>query len=293
MSAPRAALVDTRPVDAATAAAIESAEARGWADLVAAAPRPYADRLGLRAQEVGGALVLQCAGGGFDRGLFNRPIGLGVVAPASFDVVQDIVAGYRAAGISRFMLMSQPHCRPREYETWLGDLGLQPNGSWDRIVRDDAPLNTDSAHASDRDIAVSRVDGRSARVWAEYVSEVYGLDAVPWLLGLHGRRGWYHYLAHEEGRPVGARSMYLPDAGRPAFLAVDGPVPGVMTSDHAPDAAICRAIVADGLALGASGFVADIEAPSPGRDTPAYRNASDLGFRVPYTRTHHMAQLFI
>ena len=41
-----------------------------------------------------------------------------------------------------------------------------------------------------------------------------------------------------------------------------------MTDDYAPDAAILRAIVSDGLALGASGFIADIEAPSPGMDTP-------------------------
>ena len=78
-------------------------------------------------------------------------------------------------------------------------------------------------------------------------------------------------------------------SGRPAFLAIDGPVPGVMTDDYAPDAAILRAIVSDGLALGASGFIADIEAPSPGMDTPAYTTFGRLGFRMPYTRLHHTA----
>ena len=82
--------------------------------------------------------------------------------------------------------------------------------------------------------------------------------------------------------------MYLPAPGAVAFLAVDGPVPGVMTADYEPDAAILARIVTDGLALGAVGFAADIEAPSPARDTPAYAKFRQLGFRIPYTRTHHL-----
>ncbi len=281
-------LMDARPVDADTAAVIESTEALAWADLVAAAPRAYAARLGLDARQVEGATVMQSSGGGFDRGLFNRPIGLGVLAPATQAAMRDILAGYRSAGITRFMLVAQPHCRPPEYHSWLSDAGLRPAGAWDRVIRDDAPLER-MAHAGDRDIAVSRVDHRSAEEWSEFLAGVYRLDAAPWLRAVHDRPGWHHYLAREEGRPVGARSMYLPGRGRLAFLAIDGPVPGVMTDDFEPDAAVCLAIVADGLGLGARGFVADIEAPSPNRDTTAYQSFGRLGFRVPYTRTHHMA----
>lgn len=131
--------MDTRPVGSAEAAAIEAVEARAWADLVAAAPAGYAARIGLAAERAGDAIVVHCAGGGFDRGLFNRPIGLGVVAPATRDAVRDIVAGFRRSGATRFMLVSQPHCRPAEYERWLADEGLLQRGAWDRVVRDGAP----------------------------------------------------------------------------------------------------------------------------------------------------------
>jgi hypothetical protein len=67
---------------------------------------------------------------------------------------------------------------------------------------------------------------------------------------------------------------------------MDGPVPGLGTEDYEPDAALCRAIVADGLALGARGFLADIEAPSQAMDTPAYEHFARLGFTRPYVRTH-------
>jgi len=67
---------------------------------------------------------------------------------------------------------------------------------------------------------------------------------------------------------------------------MDGPVPGLMTDDYEPDAAICSRIVADGLVAGARRFIADIEAPSDAMDTPAYEYFGRLGFTRPYVRTH-------
>jgi hypothetical protein len=67
---------------------------------------------------------------------------------------------------------------------------------------------------------------------------------------------------------------------------MDAPVPGLMTDAFEPDAALCAAIVEDGLRLGARGFLADIEAPSERMDTPAYEHFPALGFTRPYVRTH-------
>jgi hypothetical protein len=71
-----------------------------------------------------------------------------------------------------------------------------------------------------------------------------------------------------------------------AWLGMDGPVPGVMTDDYEPDAALCAFMVADALAHGARSFLADIELPSDAMDTPAYRYFGELGFTRPYVRTH-------
>jgi hypothetical protein len=232
-------------------------------------------------------LVQTCPGGGFDRGHFNRPIGLGVVEPATHELVRDLVAGFRAAGVSRFMLLEQPECRPAAYLDWLRDEGLRPYGAWERVVRGAKPLP--DLPPGGREIAVEPLTDRAVEEWTAFIAGVYGLDCEPWLSALHGRSGWSHYLAREDGRVVAARSCFVPRDGRLAFLGIDGPVPGVMTSDYEPDAALCRRIVADGLVAGAGGFLADIEAPSPTRDTPAYATFRDLGFRLPYTRTHYMA----
>jgi hypothetical protein len=176
---------------------------------------------------------------------------------------------------------------PAAYPGWLDELGLGAKGSWDRVVRDDRPLPAADG-ADGREGVVSLVGPDAVDEWSELLVGVYRVDAGPWLRALRGRAGWRHYLAREDGRPVAARSMYLAAPGEVAFLGVDGSVPGVMTADYRPDAAILARMVADGLALGAAGFAADIEAPSPARDTPAYATFARLGFRIPYTRTHHM-----
>jgi hypothetical protein len=272
----------------AEAAAIEAVEARAWADLVAACPALHAARIGLEARWVGPVLVVGCPGGGFDRGLFNRPIGLGVLEPATRAAVSGIAAGLEVAGATRSMLVSQPQCAPTAYPWWLAELGLEPRGSWDRVVRDGGPLPAATDANDGREILVSLVGSEAVEEWSELLVGVYRVDAGPWLRALHGRPGWRHYLAREDGRAVAARSMYLPAPGEVAFLAIDGPVPGVMTADYGPDAAILARIAADGLAMGAAGFAADIEAPSPARDTPAYATFARLGFRISYARTHHV-----
>jgi len=277
----------TTAAQAEAAAAIEASEASAWADLIAACPPAHAARIGLVARSLGDVLVMTCPGGGFDRGHFNHPIGLGVLAPASEELIDTLIDGFRSAGVSRFMLLEQPECRPVEYCDWLLAAGLQPKGAWERVVRGGEKLGP--VAPLERAISVERVSDETVEAWTSLIAGVYGLDCEPWLRALHGRPGWSHYLAREEGALVAARSSYVPPGGGLVFLGIDGPVPGVMTGDYEPDRALCRRIVADGLAAGASGFIADIEAPSAGRDTPAYGAFEELGFRFPYTRTHYMA----
>jgi hypothetical protein len=278
--ATEAPTIDTTPVDRGAAAAIEAAEMRAWADLYAAAPRRWAASVGLESREVCRALVLSWAATG--RRYFSRVIGLGVTECATEAAIDEIVKGYERAGITAFLLQSLPHCRPAGYERWLQHRGFEAFDRQDRIVRDGRP----AAAATSLELTVERVTRRTAAEWVAFVEEVYRLDTGPWLPELIGRPGWHQYVARENGRIVAARGMYIGADGA-AWLGMDGPVPGVTTGDYEPDAALCAAIVADGVALGARSFLADIEAPSPDLDTPAYASFARLGFRRPYVRAHH------
>jgi hypothetical protein len=283
MSGVDIAPMDVSPVDQATAAAMEAAEARAWQDMYAAAPAHFAEAAGLRVDGIGEALVLRWAATG--RRYFSRVIGIGVTGPATPDALDSILDLYAQAGVTQFLLQSLPHCRPSEYETWLRERGLEPFDAQDRVARDGRALTELPPGAPGRDLGVERVDRRGADEWQEFLQRVYRLDTGPWLGQLVDRPGWHQYVAREAGEVVAARGMYVGSDGI-AWLGMDGPVPGLGTQDYEPDAAICAHIVRDGLARGARGFIADIEAPSAVMDTPAYRYFGELGFRRPYVRTH-------
>ena len=274
--------LDTTPVDAATAAALEAAEARTWTDLYAAAPAVWAAEAGVRTRVVAGATVLSWAATG--RRYFSRTIGLGVAASVTPEDLDDVLDGYAAEGISMFLVQSLPHCRPADYEERLRGRGLEPFDAHDRLIREGGPMATAPA-PSRRDLTVEAVVPDTADEWAEFLQRAYGLDTGPWLQRLIGRPGWHQYVAREEGRIVGARALYVDTEGM-GWLGMDGPVPGVHTQEYDQDAALCAAIVADGLELGVRLFHTDIEAPSERMDTPAYDYFGELGFRRPYTRTH-------
>jgi hypothetical protein len=276
--------IDASPVDLRAAAAIEAAEARAWADMYAAAPRAFAESAGVSNRTVAGALVMTWAATG--RRYFSRAIGLGVVEPVSQIALDDVLAGYADAGIEMFLIPSQPHCQPREFEDWLRERGLEPFDVQDRVIRGGEPLDTNRAPAtSGRDLQVERVTSASADEWAEFLQRVYRLDTGAWLQALIGRPGWSQYVVREGGEIVAARGMYLTPE-RVAWVGMDGPVPGLGTQDFDPDVVLWSTIVADGLAAGAQMFIADIEAPSPTLDSPAYHYFARLGFRRPYARTH-------
>jgi hypothetical protein len=276
--------IDTSPVDLRAAAAIEAAEARAWADMYDAAPPEFAHDAGVSTRTVAGALAITWAATG--RRYFSRTIGLGVVEPASPEALDDVLAGYADAGIGMFLIASQPHCQPREFEDWLRERGLEPFDAQDRVVRGGDPLDIGRAPSTgERELEVERVTATTADEWADFLQRVYRLETGRWLQALVGRPGWHEYVVREDREIVAARGMYVTPE-QVAWVGMDGPVPGLSTQDFEPDAALWERIVADGLAAGARMFIADIEAPSPTLDTPAYHYFARLGFQLPYARTH-------
>jgi hypothetical protein len=275
--------IDVSPVDRAAAAAIELAEMRAWADLYEAAPSGWAPLAGHGVREVGGALVLHWGATG--RRYFSRAIGLGVTAPASETTIDAILGIWEELGIDMFLLQSQPHCMPAGYEGWLRERGLEPFDAQDRIVRGGEAASPPPPSPPARALPVERVERETSDEWAGFLQRVYRIDTGPWLPELVDRPGWHQFVARENGEIVAARAMFMGPDGV-AWLGMDGPVPGVHTGDYEPDAAICEFIVEYGLAHGARGFIADIEAPSDQMDTPAYDYFGRLGFSRPYVRTH-------
>ena len=258
---------------------IETADERAWADMYAAIPQDFAQRLALGHTAAGGYPVFCCARVPFIH--FNAvgsTFGLrGPVSDADLDALR---AAYATRGIGRHWLHTVPAVLPADLRGRLADRGYTESSRWDRVVRRPAPPPA-ARPDGPRRIEVRAVEWGTAEAWAEFVDGVYGLPTSPWLVALVDRPGWRHYVALEAGRIVAARSCFLSDGW--GWLGIDAPVPGAMTKDYLPDQAILDVVVRE---VSNHHIIADIEAPDPERRGPAYGIFAGLDFEVAYTRVN-------
>lgn len=263
--------------------AIERAEVDAWRDLYAAAPADFAARQGLSIAEEADLVWTTCTTIPFIH--FNCVKNLGVERPATESQLDALLAHYRAAGIARPWFCANPHAEPSALRCWLEARGLQRQSGWERIIRDATPLAIEPLFPTDGH-SVERVTSATAGEWAGFIDSRYRLPTSPWLLALVGRLGWHHYMLKRDGAVVAVRSLFIGADGM-AWSGIDAPVPGIMAPSYDLDALLGEAMVRDGIAAGAKLFVADIEAPHPDRDGPAYRNYARLGFKLAYFRSHY------
>lgn len=270
------------PVAESLAILLESCEVHAWQDMYVAAPADFAHSHGLAIGRVQNVVLTRCTTIPFTH--FNCVMNLGMAAPTTEAELDQTMAQYQAAGIKKFTVYSVPISKPAQLPQWLERRGFALAGGWDRIYRDGQALGTPVAAPHDG-LRVEKVTRATAREWATFIDTTYGLPTSPWLLALVERPGWHHYVLRQHGQIVAVRTMYVHHDGM-AWFGIDAPVPGVMAPSFDLDLQLCQAMVGDGLAMGVQYFVADIEAPTPKMDTPAYRNFHALGFHQAYFRSH-------
>lgn len=258
---------------------VERAEANAWMDLFTAAPEDYAREHGLRVARLAPSsevVVLRSSGIPFP--LFNRALGLGLSERATPGLVDRVLALLREGGAARFLVHLVPAAQPEALAEWLAERGLQILSGWDRLLRDGRPLDSDGTSEG-----VGKVTPAMAEEWTGFVDRLYGLPTGPWLAALVGRPGWFHFVLRRGGKVAAARSMYVHHDGM-AWLGIEAPVPGIMTSSAADDLQLCQALVQAGLAAGADTFITDVEKPSPDGRGEAYEGFARLGFERLYLR---------
>jgi hypothetical protein len=276
----------TQTISPEFAAQIEAGEVNAWVDMYAAAPANFARQFQLDIIRRHDIVLTRCKTIPFIH--FNAVKNLGMASPASEAQLDELIAIYHDAGVPQFWIYHTPHAQPTALPKWLEARGLHPRSGWERIYRTDAALTSPVIAPDDR-YRVEKVTLETGPEWANFIDTTYGLPTTPWLLALVERQGWHHYLLrHNEqnGQIVSVRSLHVDDDGM-GWLGIDAPVPGMMGPTYDLDLRICQQIVQDGPALGVKCFVADIEAPDPEMNTPAYRNFESLGFKRPYYRSHY------
>lgn len=263
----------------------ERIDTDNWFDDFAAAPAPVAAALGLAARRDGDLAMVRSR---IPFSHFNMVLTLGCPAAASPGAFDAIDRFYAEGGAARHWVLVNTHSRPADLAARLQARGYRPDGAWDRVVLLEAPARRQAewaAHAQGCEI----VTPANAAEWIGFVLGCYGMPPPigDWLRALVGRRGWTHAIRRQGGRADGpvamARSLFQDDEGW-AWLGIDAPVPGVMAPCFEDDQKVTAALLAHAAVRGARAFVSDIEAPSPGRDSEAYRRWGALGFTAVYRR---------
>lgn len=265
------------------AAELETGEVQAWLDIYAAMPAEFARQFQLEIIQHEGLVLTRCKPIPFVH--FNCVKNFGVVTPATEALLDEVLTIYRKADIRHFAIYHNPHCQPAALPDWFAARGLQRRGGWERIYRSHQPLSADLIPAQ-AGFQVEKVTRTTALEWATFLDTLYGLPTTPWLLALVERPGWHHYLLRAGTKIVAVRTLYVDQSGF-GWLGIEAPVPGIMAPSFDLDFQLCHTIVQDGQALGVRYFIADIEAPTPAMNTPAYRNFEALGFKRPYFRSHY------
>lgn len=186
----------------------DNLEAAAYRDLIAAASTELVRATGLRATEIGGAMLLIAPG--IPDTLFNRAIGLGVRRPATEADLEAVIAEFREAGSKNYWIHLTPTARPGSLQGWLDQRGfaLPARRSWVKMVRGVEALPEPD---SDLEVGAARPGEESAA--AEAIRSAFGMPPpfVPWLAALARRPAWRLFVARRAARVVGG-----------AFLFVDG-----------------------------------------------------------------------
>lgn len=264
-------------VDLATARAIERAEIEAWRDTFAAAPPEARDALGLAERELAGAFVL--AARGMPSLLFNRVIGLGLFEPATEEQLDAIAAHFEEVGEDHALNVS-PLAQPPELLWALVARGYATYFHHVKWVRDASPPPAAPPTGA---LVVERVAPARAGVFAALSADIVASGAPmrrDWMAACVGRPGWTHYLAIEEGEPIGGAALYV-HAGV-AWLGGGATLPE--RRGRGAQSRLLAARLADAHAAGCRLATTETGPNDPDLNPVSWRNVQRAGFTVAYDR---------
>ena len=255
----------------ADAQQLESVEADAWGDLFS--------ECGLSVSDVGGVTVLRAPA--FENPDMNRAIGLGVVAPATEEQLDAVIAEFGTA--VPYFLQVVPDTNPPELHDWITARGFEKRRRWVKLWR--------SLHEPPgfelRDMApfIDAVRPKDATTWARTLAAGFGFpeDLTKWFAPLVRRDEWRCYLAYVKGEVAGAGLMHM--ANRAAELTMGcalKPFRG-----KGVQGALIERRLSDAYKEGARIAVCEAAEDVPGKPNPSLHNLLRLDFQEAYKRENY------
>lgn len=237
-------------------------------------------RLGLRCEEIGGALVSRAAGVPASGIVANRAIGLGLAASDGEEVVAHIVAHYREAGVTRYFVHLHDDAKPAGLRTWLLAQGLEKARGWVKFVRglEDPP-------EAETSLTVRRAGPGDGPAFGRIAADAFDLgpEAADWLAGFVEHDGWHVYMSFDGETPAGTGALFVQDdigwldwgATAPAFRR------------RGSQSALLRQRILLARELGCRLMATETGEAVEGDPQHSYGNIGRMGFREAYLRENY------
>jgi GNAT superfamily N-acetyltransferase len=264
-------LASAQPLRPSLLSEAERVEAEAWVDIVRGLPPQVTTELGMSVVRDGGTVALRSTG--VDHLLVNRVLGTGSSGTLTQARVEQLVAGYRSLGISRYFVQLGHAMLDEQVQGWLGAAGLVPYPRrWVKLGR---ALGSVTPAKSAFEIA--RVTHVHADACAAILARGFDLPAsAPTLFRpLAERPRWHLYAAFDGGRPVATAGLFVD--GFTAYLAFASTLPAYRR--RGAQSALLERRLRVALALGATFVVSETGEAVAGDPQHSYGNLSRAGLR--------------
>ncbi len=195
-----------------SARVLELVMAHGYADTARAVGVGSAPGLAMEARDFGGAIGVRMVGevSPVSR-IYNQVCGLGIAAPATEALLDEIMAWYTEKELG-FHVRLSPAAAPADLPDWLEKRGITRQHPWSSVG---AKLYRSTAEPPSIPTAlrIEQIDRTRAATLADVLAEIpeYA-PATTWRPLAErqvGRAGWRHYLAFDGDRAVAIGALFV------------------------------------------------------------------------------------
>ena len=255
---------------------LELQEATYWSDYFHNATERLKKTPGLHTGMIDGTYC--CSAPAEDVLVFNRVLCAGLTNVITSKYLQSLKAHYKSVGSKRFMVQVAPTASPEDFSEILKNEGFTHLNNWAKSLREiGKPVALSESKVTVEHLAPNQIEDFNNVVleafdWGNGLNEMFTLT--------YGKKGWFHYLAKENEKPVGIATMFTKN--KFASLAIAGTIPdargkGVQT-------ALIRARLNDAIKVGCRYAVVETAEDKPDNPVTSYKNMMRQGFQRAYLR---------
>jgi GNAT superfamily N-acetyltransferase len=258
----------------------EAIERAALADIHAAATPRIAAELQLNLIQAAGALVSIAGELPASAIVINRALGIGLNAPATKHELQDIVAAYEQAGVSRYFVQKHPDAEPANLSKWIHDAGLAKARGWQKFSR-----GADPAPKVSSDLRIESVGAERGKDFARIVCDAFDLGeaARPWLALLPGRPEWHVFMSFDGNATAGTGALFVRDGIAWSDFGATAPA----YRRRGSQGALLARRIDHAASLGCRRIFTCTGEDVAGDPQHSYRNILKMGFETEYVRENY------